>query len=133
MDDTEKTQDDSLTLKQQSAIPHLITPGTAEEKASNAGISARTLRRWLQDSKFQRRLKEAGEEAMKLSTSKLELISHEAVAVLYDALHDADVGVRVRAAQSLIKLGQNAHYGERLEQQISHVEDAMALKEEMRF
>ena len=69
---------------------------------------------------------------MKLAATQLEIASHQAVAVLHDSLYDPDVKIRQRAAQALIKLGQNSHYGERLEQQITMIEDAIALKDQLR-
>ena len=131
MEDADKSNEKGLTLRQQNAIPHLMAPGTLEERARNAGVSPRTVRRWLQDRRFQSKLQQAGEEVMKLATTQLELVAHQAVAVLHDALYDGDVNVRLRAAQALVKLGQNAHYGERLEQQIATIEDAVMLGQEM--
>ena len=132
MKDPDKQEDNGLTLKQRNAIPKLLTPGTYTDRAKHAGVSPRTLRRWLQDYRFRGRLQEAGEEAMKLAASELGIVSHDAVAVLYDALHDSEVNVRIRVAQSLIKMGQSAHYGERLEQKVSHVEDAIELRDQTR-
>ena len=121
-----------LTRRQRDALPHLIAPGPVSEKARNAGISRNTMYRWLRDGDFRRRLKEACNEAMSLSDSQLQLASHQAVTVLFRALEDENSDIRLRAAQSIVKLGQDSSVSLHLEEKVNVIEDAMHLREELK-
>ena len=120
-----------LTRRQRDALPHLLAPGTISEKARNTGISRPTLYRWLRNIEFRRRLEEACEDAMSLSDSQLQLASHQAVAVLLRALDDEKSHIRLRAAQSLVKLGHSTRFGKQLEEKLSAIEDGMHMKEDL--
>ena len=121
-----------LTRRQREALPHLLSPGSISEKARNAGVSRNTLYRWLRDVNFRRTLQEASADVMKVSQSYLQLASTEAVAVLFRALEDERPHIRLRAAQTIVKLGHDSRFGEQLEEKLNNMEDAIQLKEELK-
>ena len=133
MEDMEGTQDKQLTQRQLDALPYLIAPGPLSQKAMNAGISRKTLYRWLQEDDFRRRLQATTEHAMRLADTQLQLVAHQAVAVLYESLHDSSPEIKLRAAQAIIKLGQASEHGLRLERQLEAIEDSIAIREDMSF
>ncbi len=122
-----------LTPRQREALPHVLAPGSVSQKARNAGISRKTLYRWMRDSDFRFRLEQARADAMRLADTQLQLVTHEAVAVLYDMLVDDKPAIRMRTAQSIVRYGLDAYYGTRLERRIDAIEDSISLREGRRI
>jgi transposase-like protein len=93
---------DKLTPKQQRAIIALLAGGSVKAAARRAGVGYTTLRRWLKEGGFREALRRAGREAMQLALAGVQGAAPDAVRALRRALGDADVDVRLRAADKLL-------------------------------
>jgi hypothetical protein len=99
-----------LTTAQRKAIPHLLAARSVEEAAKAAGVSERTLYRWMADHVFAAALAAAETNAIDYAVRRLITLSDSAVEALKTVLSDdtASATTKVRAAlgvlDSLIKL-----------------------------
>jgi hypothetical protein len=94
----------SLGRKQEEAIAALLTQRNIEEAARTAGISTRTLMRWLQVPEFQKTYREARRAAFGQSVARLQQASSAAVSTLLKIMIDPNspASSRVRAADSVL-------------------------------
>jgi len=99
------TADDRLSRIQSRALAALLTSRTILEAATTAGVSERTLRRWLTQPEFASTYRSAAREAASEAVSSLLAAQREAVDVLVACLHDGTPATRVRAARCLLELG----------------------------
>ena len=121
---------ENLSLKQLSALPHLLRPGTLTVQARHAGVHRTTLYRWLQDENFRECLEWLRKETMQFTQAHLQTMSYKAAAVLDDALDHDSVRVRLEAARLVLTQAHNAHYGQELERRVENLIDAHHLREE---
>lgn len=87
-------------------IAALITGASYEQAATAAGVSARTVRRRMADEDFASEVRSRrAERATRLSAALLD-IGHQAIEVLSEALADENAGIRLKASQAVLTLGQ---------------------------
>ena len=93
----------ALTPKQTRAVKALLRCSTHEDAARAAGISPRTLRRWLQDEAFQDALHDAVRESLADAVLKLKSSAGTAIGALVEIAEDAESEhARVQAAGRLL-------------------------------
>lgn len=94
----------ALSAKQGKAIAALLSSKTVLGAAELAGVSARTLTRWLADDDFKAALLEAESEAIDAATRRLIGLQSAAIDTLQETLGDRKAlpGIRMRAAQSIL-------------------------------
>ena len=70
----DQTPQSSLTLfptklseRQKAALPYLLKPGPMTERAKQAGISRRTLHRWLRDDAFKEAIDSLKKQVFRLN------------------------------------------------------------------
>jgi hypothetical protein len=112
-----------LTPAQRRAISALLSERDNRSAAAKARIGERTLYKWLHDDTFQRELQQAqtaldGETSRRLTASTLA-----AVDVLVDALKDAKVITKIRAADLLLTHRRQVRELDEIEQRISALEN----------
>jgi transposase-like protein len=94
-------------------VAALLNNRTIEEAAREAGISARTLLRWMKKPDFRESWHEARRDSVSQATSRLQQASGVAVNTLLKGMVDPTVTIsRIRAAQSVLAL---SHKGLELE------------------
>jgi hypothetical protein len=99
-----------LSSKQRKAITHLLASRSVEEASKAAGISERTLYRWMNERVFAAEVAAAETNAIDYAVRRLIALSDSAVETLQTVLRDdgASASTKVRAAlgilDSLIKL-----------------------------
>ena len=120
---------ENLTLRQVTALPHLLKPGSLAVQARHAGVHRNTLYRWLQDENFRECLEWLRKETMRFTQAQLQAMSYKAAAVLDDALDDDSARVRIEAARLVLTQAHNAHYGQELERRVENLIDAHNLRE----
>ncbi len=109
-----------LSPGQGRAISALLACQSIEQAAKQAGISPRTLHRWLTDPDFQAALTEAEGAAIAEATRRLVGLSDAAITTVASLMLDkgASPTVRLRAATSvldyLLRLRELANVEERL-------------------
>lgn len=96
----------TLTTKQQRALASLVAAKSIGEAAANAGISERTLTRWLADPAFRAALSLVESELIDSAVRHLLGLQGTAIAVLEDILTNPDVpaSVKLRAATSTLDI-----------------------------
>ncbi|MEN6572377.1 MAG: hypothetical protein ABFD24_11080 [Anaerolineaceae bacterium] len=93
-----------------NAINALLTNPTQKAAAEAAGISLRTLERWLADPKFQAALSEAQEQVFTHVGSGLIGLQSKAVEALADILNNPaqpGASVREKTAVDVLRLGED--------------------------
>ena len=96
--------------KWEAAIAALLTQGSIEKAARVAGISPRTLFRWLQVPEFQAKYQKQRRDAFSHAIALLQKGSSGAVATLYNAMAEkgAPAALRVRAADCFLNHAMKA-------------------------
>ena len=115
-----------LGRKQEGAIVALLTKRNVEEAAQSAGISIRTLMRWLKIPEFQKAYRDARRQAFGQSIARLQQATSAAAATLMKIMVDlaAPASVRVRAADSIFNHAAKAIEIEDIEARVSELERA---------
>jgi hypothetical protein len=115
-----------LGRKQEGAIAALLTKRNVEEAAQTAGISPRTLMRWLKIPEFQKAYREARRQAFGQSIARLQQATSAAAATLMKIMVDptAPASVRVRAADSIFNHSAKAIEIEDIEVRVAELERA---------
>lgn len=100
----------NLSGKQEQALIALLTEATVEAVAVKAGVTPRTLYRWLNDPPFVGAYRAARRQAVQHATGRLQQAASEAVTTLRDVMTDttAPAPARVNAAKSVLELAVKA-------------------------
>ena len=95
--------------KKEPAIAALMTQRNQEEAARAAGISVKTLQRWLRLPEFLEEYRRARREAVEQAYSRAQQNSSTAVSVLLKPMADPETpaSVRVRAALSIVTISRD--------------------------
>ncbi len=120
----------NLTHKQLKGIAALLTTNTKEEAAAAAGVSTATLRRWLKEPDFREAYRAERFRFLERLTGELLARSSAAIGVLGDALEDADINARLRAARSVLDYVLKAVETERRIMETEELEARMEALEE---
>jgi len=112
--------------KKEEAIAALLTQRNVEEAARAAGISTKTLLRWLQVPEFQKAYREARRAAFGQATARLQQASSAAVTTLLKVMIDpaSPASTRVRAADCILDHGKKAIELEDIEVRVAELEAA---------
>lgn len=84
------------------AIVALLLEPTIEQAARSAGISQRTLYRWLRDDEFIQELRAASGAAIEVAVNRIRGLAGKALMVLEEAMGSEEERVRVQAAGALL-------------------------------
>jgi transposase-like protein len=115
-----------LGRKQEDAIAALLTQRNIEEAAKAAGISARTLLRWLKLPEFQTAYREVRRTAYSQAVAKLQQGATAAATTLLKVMLDqgTSASVKVRAAECVMNYSSKAIEIEDVEFRVSALERA---------
>ena len=115
-----------LSGKQEVALSALLTEPTVETVAVKAGITPRTLYRWLNAPPFVAAYREARRQAVQRATGRLQQAANDAVTTLQDVMTDttAPAPARVTAAKSVLEMAIKAVEIEDLTARIEALEQA---------
>lgn len=116
--------------KKEAAIAALLSERTLPDAAHVAGISTKTLRRWLKLPDFQRDLLAARRERYDQGTARIEQNIYQATTTLLMLMADPKIKdmVRFRATESVLDRGYQRIVLESIEQRLSELETARGLK-----
>jgi hypothetical protein len=112
----------NLTAKQLHALGVLLTGGTAEQAATAARVTLRTLRRWQARAEFQDAQREFARNSFRDASTQLLAAQAEAVQVLWQAMRTGSQAEKIRAARTLLELGLKAGEDDR-EERLKRLED----------
>jgi hypothetical protein len=115
--------------KKEAAITALLSQRNHEEAARAAGVSKRTLNRWLKMPEFQAAYREARRAAMFQANARLQQASSAAVSALFKVMVDpgTPASVRVRAADCILSRGNQGLENEDLHVRLAALERALEL------
>jgi hypothetical protein len=104
MTDSLATGHGAKTSRQRDlALEALVKTGTVAGAAEAAGVSAKTVRRWLQKESFAAAYARLREEAFSHAIGALQGGLAEAVEVLREAMHGPNKAIAVTAARALLE------------------------------
>jgi len=117
-----------LGRKQEQTIAALLTQRNLDEAAKAAGISMRTLMRWLKLPEFQAAYREARRTAYSQAVAKLQQGATAAATTLLKVMLDQDTpaSVKVRAAECVMNHSSKAIEIEDIETRLGELERAAA-------
>lgn len=100
------TEAERLTARQQRAVVCLIACSTVREAAKEAGISERTLRRWLAMDRFHKAVRDAGRRCVEQAGNRVQGTAGSAIEALNAVLDDVDASAssRVMAARTALTI-----------------------------
>lgn len=119
--------------KKDQAIVALLTEPTITTAAEKAGITPRTLYKWLQTSEFKSAYMQAKREAVSVAITRLQQAAMEAVDTLRMVMNDVNspASVRVSAARTILEMSIKAMEMEDLEVRIEELERLITNKKEV--
>ena len=114
--------------KKEAAIMALLSQRNIAEAARTAGVSERTLHRWLKDPDFGAAYREARRTALSQSMARLQQMSTAAVTTLGIIMLDANAppGVRLRAADAVLNHAEKSLESEDILVRLTDVERRVA-------
>jgi hypothetical protein len=119
-------QNDSsgLTRLQGKAIEGLITTNTRAAAADYAGCSERSIYKWLSDPIFKSVLLDRENQLRREAGRRLAMSAKQAIDTIKEILADThkDPGLRLRAADLLLKYMQSTQDQTELEQRVTRLE-----------
>ena len=115
--------------KKEAAIAALLSQRNQEEAAQTAGVSKRTLNRWLGMPAFQAAYRDARRAAMSQANARLQQTASAAVSALLKVMVDPSTpaSVRVRAADCVLARGNQGLENEDLDVRLAALERAAEL------
>jgi hypothetical protein len=128
-----KSKTETLTPRQQAALAALLERGTVVDAAPKAGVSLRTLFRWLQEPTFQRALREARGQALETALSSLQSASSDAVKALRDVLNDAAAKrfEKIAAAKAILHFTLLSHETLDVENRLAALEQRLEQRQRL--
>ncbi len=91
-----------LSDKQVLALPHLTSSQSLSEAAQNAGVSPRTVQRWMNDPAFKEEYERQRDEIALYARSGMRALMYKALSVQAERLDSDDPKERARAAQAIM-------------------------------
>ena len=113
-----------LGRKMEAVIAALLTSRNIDEAAKAAGISTRTLLRWMKEPEFQTAYREARRTAYSQAVAKLQQGATAAATTLLKVMLDQSTpaSVRVRAAECIMNHSSRAIEIEDVEARVTELE-----------
>jgi phage terminase small subunit len=113
-----------LTSKKRKAIAALIGGATVTEAADKAGVKRQTVHTWLNEKGFKTELKISEAKVLDEVSRKLVALADKAVSAFKDVLDnsEADISLRVQAADKLIRRLIELRTQVDLEERVSELE-----------
>ena len=124
---------DVLSPRQILALPYLLGPGSASQRARNANISRTTLYRWLEDPDFREALERLRKEVLHVAEIEAQSMAQDAISVIFELMQSGRQRVRLDAALAALKLAQSARQTERLDRRVENLERAAALRKKAQW
>lgn len=95
----------NLTVRQRAAIVALLVATNRAEAANRAGVSERTLTRYLADPTFRTEYRTAARDAAETAVNRILGAQERAIDTLLDVMGDGTPAARQRAARAVLEVG----------------------------
>ena len=119
------SREKALSQRQLLALPIIASASTIGDGARNAEISRMTLYRWLQDDDFRDEYNRVRNEIAFLAMQEVKAAMLDAAATLRDCCRDSNGFVRVRAAHSLLSVGNRQLQSEKIDSHLDDLQQAL--------
>jgi hypothetical protein len=113
-----------LSRKQEQAVSALLSQPTIESAARAAGVSHKTLKRWLRDADFSAAFAAARRGLLEASVVRLVAVCGEAVQTLQESLQADRTADRIRSAALILEFAAKGTELLDLESRLSALERA---------
>ncbi len=113
---------DTLTDRQRSVIPHLLSAPSIEEGCKSAKVGKATLYEWLKNETFREELQRQREVVVKGALETLKGNVTRATEVLVKLLDSEKETIRARVAENIIEFALKSIENEELEKRLSALE-----------
>ena len=125
---SEDVRQNSVTLsdRQVHALPFMTSSRTFAEAAEKAGISPRTIHRWMNDPAFREEYQRQRDEAGSIARAAIRGLMLEAVSVLAERLSSEDPQERVRAAKTILNFDTKTAAVDSNRKVVNHLNRIMA-------
>lgn len=116
-----------MSPKQQKALLALLTQPTRERAASAAGVSPKTLRRYMESPEFQREYRAAFSSLVSDAARQAQQTLSPALTTLRQIMEDSEQNgqIRVSAARSLLEFGLKATEQLDIMERLTALEEAL--------
>ena len=91
-----------LSDRQVLALPHLTSSQSLNDAAQNAGVTPRTVQRWMNDPAFREEYERQRDEIARYARSGLRALLFKALSIQAQRLDSDDPKERARAAQAIM-------------------------------
>ena len=91
-----------LSDRQVLALPHLTSSQSLNDAAQNAGVTPRTVQRWMNDPAFRQEYERQRDEIARYARSGLRALLFKALSIQVERLDSDDPKERARAAQTIM-------------------------------
>lgn len=112
-----------MTPKQELALAYLIESGSRKEAAKKAGITERTLYKYLKDEEFSAAYRAARSEMMKNTTDRINACMMPAINTLLYVMKSGSPNARVAAARTILEYGLRITEANEIMERIIKLED----------
>ena len=121
-------KEQELSVSQQRAIVALTTATCMQDAAENAGISRRTLYRWLRLPHFRKALREARSQVFAAALAGVHHVVSRSGDILAEIIdnRDASPAARVSAVRAALRAAQIAQQTDEFEERLASLEAAAA-------
>ena len=117
----------AVAARQQSVLPILASSPSVSQAARVAGISRRTLTRWLQDPDFRDQLAQLQRQRAELAKGCLQDLSLQAVASLVEFLQVPNLEMRLKAIRTILEYSGKVGDIQELKEQVQSLETSLPL------
>lgn len=113
-----------LKGKQHAFLLALLQTQTTEQAIEQTGISRRTAYDYLKDDNFNKALREARTDAVKLVSQKITSTGEEAMTILKEVLHDKETPAHTKmtAVRTVLEYMYRTYENDELERRIEELE-----------
>lgn len=92
----------TLSERQVLALPHLTSTKSLNEASQNAGVSPRTVQRWMSDPVFKEEYERQRDEIAHYARSGMRALMYKALSIQAERLESDDPKERARAAEAIM-------------------------------
>ena len=122
------TISNELTPQQTKALPYLVGAHSITEGAKKAGVTPRTVHRWLEEDGFQKEYHKQTWRLADIALNHLATNTNKAVETLLGLLDSENDTVKLRAARDILNMTMKLKQMGELEQRIEELEQLAEVK-----
>ncbi len=119
-------EEPGISRRQEAALPAIVLSPSIARAARAAGVSERTLRRWMKDDSFRSRLSRLRHETAGLAREEMQGLLLRSVTIMAEGMEAPDPAMRIRSARHIQSFAVKMWEMEKLELDVRNLEEALA-------